>query len=112
MFLASIVEKLYQIQIENNLQLTYQLYCFIYSRINHCMWIEQWNSVCGDATNSKMKHKTATTLSRMMNIYVNGPILSKIDLREPALKYTLEVARYVNVSEKAKEQPLYDKSFF
>ncbi len=91
--LAETVKYLNGIQTDICLGELYTFYCHALSAMNHTMWIEQWNSLAGLFTSGKKHERLVKSLSHKLNINVNAPALDNVDLREPAMEYTLEIAR-------------------
>eukprot|EP01083_Nonionella_stella_P065682 172292_1 len=105
--LADTVLVLRDIHEKKNLGLCFDLYSRLQSAINHGMWLEVWNSMAGVATSGKMHEKKAPTVSYKLNVKINGPILALVDLRVPAAKYTIKVARRPKTKGKAPLQYQY-----
>ena len=85
--LKDVVELLSITHVNQKLYQTFQLYLFVYAAMNHAMWIEQCNSIAGNATSGKLINRKAKTLSQILNINIDAPILNKKDLRWCALEY-------------------------
>ena len=57
------------------------------------------------------QNKKPVTISGGINIYENGPPLSKIDFRIPAINYTLDCARRSRVHPNARKQAAFFNIF-
>jgi hypothetical protein len=86
----------------------YIMYSHVNSQSAHLMWLEQWNALNVLFCSGKKINIGPQTLTHKMNININTQNIAHIDLREPALKYTLEVARHGSIDiATAKSQKTY-----
>ena len=75
-----------------------QIYALLLSSVPHLMWVEQFNSQLELLTDAKRTGTTAETLTDKMNTKFNGLPLDKFDIRYLAARYTIKLARQVNMN--------------
>ena len=83
------------------------IYALLLSSVPHLMWIEQFNSQLEMLTDAKRTGTTADTLTDKMNIKFNAPNLDIFDIRYLVARYTIKMARQVDMDPRALQQLVF-----